>query len=179
MKLLQEPRLSSDERVKRPASVHGMNRGGKPVDNGPNLPAKGGGGSNPVSYADARNRCKRRHERGAKWLIRPDQNGKRGVVPDLLAGRTASAPLRRIAGRYGRLSLHVLGTRELRHHFTCCQAGSENASSWAGGRRRRSIAPMWRRNLYLRRRYHWSKVIKAASYLHPKGVGDKSMMLKG
>src|SRR5947209_17784391 len=39
-----------------------------------------------------------------------------------------------------------------------------------GKRSAHSIAPMWHRSLCLGKRHHWSKVIKAASYLHSQRV---------
>ena len=138
MKLLQEPRLSSDGRVKQPASAHGMSRGGKPVDNGPNLPARTGEVVLTLSPMRTRGTCASVViEVGRNWLIRPDQNGKRVAV--LIIPQDGLLP-------------HPSGVKQAAkgdYHFTSWnwgtpipldppEVGGENASPWDGGRRRRS-----------------------------------------
>jgi hypothetical protein len=138
MKLLQKPRLSSDERVKQPASVHGMNRGGKPVDNGPNLPARTG----EVVLTLSPMRTQETGVsvvigKGRNWLIRPDQNGKRVAV--LVIPQDGLLPYPSGVKQAAKGDYHFTSWNWGTPTPLCPpEVGGENASPWDGGRRRHS-----------------------------------------
>ena len=150
--LLKEPYLSSGMRGERPASSRGTAGGGKPADNVPDGPSRKGHRATPATYTDEwgnltprRNLRKRRYYRRGKWLTPSSQKAWRQAhwFPRPMSATPLSA--RRKAGSSGWLSL--LERKSGNAHIANARKSRENASGRESGRRRRSIAPMWHKNL--------------------------------
>ena len=93
----------------------------------------------PVTYADARNLCRKRRDGGGVKVADTPQT-QNGMVPGLSSphvGKRCPQGTRRRGGSYGLLYVCCTGTGELPHRFTYV-VGHENASVREGGRRWRS-----------------------------------------